>query len=484
MKKFPLYIFFAAATLTTSCNKYLEQAPDLRTTLNSPEKVSELLVTAYPGASYALLAEAMSDNPIFNSTNGYDRPENRNAYYWGEVEGTNQDTPNYYWNNCYSAIAAANQALDAIEKAPDPYNYSAQKGEALIVRAYAHFMLVTFYAKCYDAATAATDAGIPYVTQPENVVFKPYDRKTVAYVYEQIEKDLLQGMPLLRDEKYKVPAYHFTRKAANAFACRYYLFKKDYDKVVQYANAAFPGNNFAANVRPWLAYQTVAGGSTEISQNMSSASNPGNLLLAETTSWSARYYARMNYSFSQNRLNALTAPVGVSLTALRKYSFSSTFYFVPKFYENFVRTSINATTGRGYVMHSLLTTEEVLLNRAEAYVMQNKYTEALADMNTLISTRVNSYVPATHNLTDARIKTYFAARTTDAQQAYLLAVLDVKRAEFVHEGMRWMDILRLKMPVTHVGIDGTSYELAANDLRKLWQLPSEVTLSGVPQNPR
>jgi len=50
--------------------------------------------------------------------------------------------------------------------------------------------------------------------------------------------------------------------------------------------------------------------------------------------------------------------------------------------------------------------------------------------------------------------------------------------------MRWMDILRLKMPVTHVGIDGTSYELAANDLRKLWQLPSEVTLSGVPQNPR
>jgi hypothetical protein len=484
MKKLSIYMFIAAATLSTGCNKYLEQAPDQRTTLNSPEKVSELLVTAYPRASYVLLAEAMSDNPIFNGVAGEDRPENRNAYYWQDVLGTNQDTPNYYWNACYEAIAAANQALDAISKASDQQSYAGQKGEALVARAYAHFMLVTFYSKCYDPATAATDAGIPYVTEPENVVFKNYDRKTVAYVYEQIEKDLLAGLPLIRDEKYTVPAYHFTRKAANSFAARFYLFKKDYDKVIQHANAAFPANNFAANVRPWLAYQTVAGGSTEISQNMSSASNPGNVLLAETSSWAARYYARMNYSLSQNKLNAITAPLGISFTAYRKYSFSSTFYFVPKYYEHFVRNSINATTGVGYMMQSLLTTEETLLNRAEAYIMQDKYTEALADINALVSTRFTAYSPATHNLTDARIKTYYAARTTDTKQAYIYALLDVKRAEFVHEGMRWMDILRHKMSVTHTGNDGKDYTLAADDLRKVWQIPSEVTLSGIQQNPR
>jgi len=60
----------------------------------------------------------------------------------------------------------------------------------------------------------------------------------------------------------------------------------------------------------------------------------------------------------------------------------------------------------------------------------------------------------------------------------------VKRAEFVQEGMRWMDILRLKMPVTHMTTKGEVFELAADDKRKLIQLPEEVTLSGVPSNPR
>jgi hypothetical protein len=32
----------------------------------------------------------------------------------------NQDTPSAYWDACYSAIAHANQALDAIEKLGNP----------------------------------------------------------------------------------------------------------------------------------------------------------------------------------------------------------------------------------------------------------------------------------------------------------------------------------------------------------------------------
>ncbi|MDQ8053023.1 MAG: RagB/SusD family nutrient uptake outer membrane protein [Pedobacter sp.] len=484
MKKFSIYLFIAVASLSTGCKKYLEQAPDQRSTLNSPEKVAELLVTAYPRANYVMLAESMSDNPSFVALTGLDKPENRDAYFWKDVQGTEQDTPTFYWNNVYGAIAAANQALEAIGEAKDPQNYTHQKGEALVARAYAHFMLVTFYAKAYDPATAASDPGIPYITEPETVVLKNYDRKTVAYVYDMIKADLEAGIPLIQDSKYAVPAYHFTKKAAYAFGARYWLFRRDYAKVVEYANLAFPSNNFAANVRPWFAFAAPTGGSTEIAMNMSSATNQGNLLLAETTSWLARNYKTTIYSVSQNRLNAITAPLGISFSAYQKYSNSSTYYFVPKHYEHFVRTSINATTGRGYVMQTLLTTEEVLLNRAEAYINQAKYTEALADLNTLISQRVNGYVPATHNLTDAKIMNYYVAVTTDKKQAYILALLDIKRAEFIHEGMRWMDILRLQLPVTHYDQNGVAFDLAANDKRKLWQLPSEVTLSGVPLNPR
>ncbi|WP_443936708.1 RagB/SusD family nutrient uptake outer membrane protein [Pedobacter sp. MW01-1-1] len=483
MKKYKVYVILLVL-LSSGCKKYLEVAPDMRTTLNSPEKISELLVTAYPSGNYVMVAEAMSDNPVFVNESGEVYTTNQNPFNWLDIDATDQDTPGYYWSNCYEAIAAANHALYAIDKAKNPQQYVRQKGEALVARAFAHFMLVTLFSKCYDESTASSDMGIPYVTEPEIVVVKNYDRKTVAYVYGQIERDLLEGIPLINDNAYKVPAYHFTKKAAYAFAARFYLFKKEYDKVIQYANLAFPTNNFAANVRPWFDFASPTGGSTEVAQNMSKASNPGNLLLAQTTSWLANRYKQLMYGLTQTQLKAITTPLGINFNAYKTYNRSSTFYYIPKHYNHFVYSSINATTGKSYVMQSLLTTEEVLLNRAEALIMKNNFSAALEDINTLISQRVNGFNSSTDGLTENKITDYYKGSTTDQKQMYLNALMDVKRAEFLGEGMRWFDILRLKMPVTHVDRYGKTIELAADDLRKVWQLPSEVTLSGMPLNPR
>lgn len=480
MKKYNIYLLVLLASIGAGCNKFLDHAPDDRTKL-TPGIVSELLVTAYPRANTVLLNESMSDIPSFNSFNGIDFPVNQNGYFWEDVESTNTDSPTNYWNACYTAIAVANQALELIGQAEDPTQYNAQKGEALMARAYAHFMLVSLFSRSYDAATADTDPGIPYVTEPEKVVFKNYERKTVAYVYQQIEKDLLEALPIVKDN-YTVPAYHFTRKAAYAFACRFYLFKKDAVKTIEYANFAFPTGNFAESVRPWKSY--VDFNVEQQESAFTNANNPGNLLIAETASLLGRNYKRPVYSLSQNRLNIIKAPVGVTLTAYKTYSNTSTFYYYLKFVEHFVRNSINASSGTAYTMVPLLTTEEVWFNRMEGYIMQGKYTEALTDMNSFISTRVTAYVPATHNLTEVRIKTFYEERTTDAKQAYIYALLDLKKAEFMHEGMRWMDILRHKLPVEHEDATGKVFTLTADDNRKVLQLPSEVTLAGLEQNPR
>lgn len=482
MKRTYLYIAAVALIGATGCKKYLEQAPDQRATLNTPEKVSELLVTAYPGGNYFLLAESMSDNFMDVSTTGVQDPKNADAYFWRDVTSTSQDGPSYYWNACYSAIASANQALDICNKASNPQLYAGQKGEALVARAYAHFMLVCLYAKAYDPATASQDMGIPYVSEPEKVVLKQYDRKTVAYVYEMIEKDLNEGMPLLND-KYAIPAYHFTKRAAHAFAARFYLWKRNYDKVIEEANLAFPTNDFASNVRPWLNYQAASVTTNDLQTFYTNANNPGNLLLAETVSSFGRYYYANQYSMTQDRVNLIRSPMGSRWDALKVYSTSSTFYFVMKYLAYFKRSSINANTGVYYTMVPLLTTEETLLNRAEAYLSKEMYDKAIEDMNTLVKTRIVSY-NATHVITDARIMSYYGNRVTDKKEAYRLALLDIKRAEFVSEGMRWLDILRLKMPVTHTTSKGEVFDLAADDKRKLLQLPEEVSLSGVPLNPR
>ena len=71
---------------------------------------------------------------------------------------------------------------------------------------------------------ASQELGIPYMTKVETTVQPQYGRGTLQETYEKIEKDLLDGMALISDDSYSVPKYHFTRKAAYAFAARFYLY--------------------------------------------------------------------------------------------------------------------------------------------------------------------------------------------------------------------------------------------------------------------
>jgi hypothetical protein len=69
------------------------------------------------------------------------------------------------------------------------------KAQAYILRAYMHYLLVNFYAKAYNPATAATDGGIPYVKE-DNVITDPNKKSTVAEVYANILADVNSGLAL------------------------------------------------------------------------------------------------------------------------------------------------------------------------------------------------------------------------------------------------------------------------------------------------
>ena len=143
----------------------------------------------------------MSDNVTDrgNTLDPYVQPEwnraNRQAFYWEDIDMTYQDSPNYFWMASYQAIAAANHALEAIaELEAKGVDCSVQKGEALLCRAYNHFMLVNVFAQHYNPAFAATDMGVAYVTEPEKEVFGHYERVSVKDTYDRIRKDLEEGL--------------------------------------------------------------------------------------------------------------------------------------------------------------------------------------------------------------------------------------------------------------------------------------------------
>jgi hypothetical protein len=467
----------------SSCKKFLEKNPDNRASLESPEQVSQLLATAYPQNNYMAFCESISDNVSDKGTGGLDLTVVQ-PYFFRDVTENEQDSPEGYWNSCYAAISAANQALEACIKAADPAGFSSQRGEALICRAYAHFMLVTLFANPYDPNGSSSDPGIPYVLTPEKVIFQHYTRKTVKYVYEMIEKDLLEALPLLDDTRYTVPRYHFTKAAANAFAARFFLYKQDYTKALSYANAVFSTSNVTSILRPWnTTYLTQT--YRELWANYAKASEPANLLLVETSSVWARNYYTQRYGMDANkRTEILNSNVtgGTFAFTRQTYTAGTNNYMLPKINEYFVRASVNATIGFPYVMVPLLTAEEVLFNRIEANIYLNNLSEALQDLNAYASTRIYNYNAGTHTITNSKMQTYYG--TSDLRLALLGTLLDFKRAEFVQEGMRWFDLVRYNIPVVHTTTDGQTLTLEANDKRRVFQIPESARLSGVELNPR
>ncbi|HVI46499.1 MAG TPA: RagB/SusD family nutrient uptake outer membrane protein [Chitinophaga sp.] len=482
-------IFILAGSLfLAACNKYLEVDPDNRTTLDSPEKIAQMLTSAYPDQDYICFSESMSDNAGDRGHSGDqysgDLRVNINAYRFVDYASTAGGSPDVYWQGCYKAIAAANQALDAIDKAGAPAAYAPYKGEGLVARAYAHFMLVTFFAKPYDSVTSASDPGIPYVLKPETTLNPKYERKTVKYVYDMIEKDLTDGLPLISNSAYKVPSFHFNKAAVTAFAARFYLFKKDYAKATMYASQAFPGGNFKDYLRP---LNTTMNTATRSERNaaFTSPDTKANLLLATANSIWAR--AWLGYQFGLNRVISLgvffsgNVSGGSCAYNVFYYGSNNNDQGIEKWKENFVYTS--ADIGNPYIYVPLFTAEEVLFNHAEASARLTKLDDAIADLNTYYRTRVVSYDPAKHAVTLDKV-TNFYKMTADPQGAVIKAILDARRAEFMQEGMRWMDMLRNKLPVTHKENDGTSLTIGADDPRRQLQIPQAAQAYGLPANPR
>ena len=482
---------FMPGLFLLGCSDFLSTEPDsTRATLNTPEQVSQLLTTAYPQGGYVAFSEAMSDNAT-DKGRGTDDRVNRGSYRFEVVDAPldKEDSPDMYWAKAYKAISVANLALQICNEAPDPTIFSAQRGEALVARAYAHFMLVSFFSKFYDPATAASDPGIPYVTEPEAVVIKQYERKTVAYVYQMIEKDLLEGLPLIKDVSYTVPKYHFNTAAANAFACRFYLVKRDYAKVIQYANLVFPSGDIAANLRPWnteylsFTYDALFKRYTRASEN-------ANLLLVETSSVYGRYVATYRYGLTNAKWEEISEINGLTGTtanwAYPTFVQGENNLLIPKLTEYFVKQSVNAEIGDPYVMVPLFTAEEVLFNRAEAYLYSNNSTAALADINLFVSKRLRNYVAATHAVTLAKIRTFYGlSNTTQNNLAGLLqSIADLRRLEFTQEGMRWFDILRYGIDVEHTTAEGEVITVPKGDPRRILQLPQSVTQSGIELNKR
>ena len=525
------YLFFGLFILFFwSCDDFLNRIPDQRMEISKASEISEMLVYAYSSCSYAILGELMSDNMIDNTS-----PDEKGKYYnlgsfdrmhdemfaWEHVvSGSFYDTVDRLWEACYYAIAVCNHALEAIEKlekADSTIDLRAQRGEALISRAYHHFILVNIFSQAYKDESQ-TDFGIPYVTKPETRVEVQYNRHTVPYVYKMIDEDIKAGIDLINDAKYLIPKYHFNKKAAHAFAARFYLFYRKWDQVIEHADFVLGGDN--PIFRDW-------GQTTPTAESMGywwiNDKSPNNLLMFTCYSLLFRIWGD-RYGCSRDAYEGTLGMAGPS-KALRRCLTGKVYYrgeqdfgsfLLAASYEFFEYSDKVAGIGFPHTVRVEFTNEETLLCRAEAKIYSDKYSldDVMTDFLLFENSRNNTTIPITLKKSDldeffitkyadpdnpgsSNINTkgerYKELNTekmspswivTDEMLNYVYCVLLYRRVENIHNGMRFFDIKRYGIELTHnIGKDRVE-NLTWNDPRKAVQIPNDVIAAGLDPNPR
>ncbi len=523
-------LMLASVAILASCSDQLDTLPDNRTTLDTPKKIAGLLVTAYPDRTPTLFNEWMSDNTDYmGAQNSQGNRGGDQYFFWQEQTEGGNDSPEQVWMLYYEGVYKANEALAAIEDQGGPKNdiLRNSKGEALLIRAYDHFILANEFCRPYNGKTSTKDAGLYYATgiADFSTAAEQSNRGTVADVYAKIAADIEAGIPLLNDT-YEVPKYHFNKQAAYAFATRFYLYYEKWEKAKEYADKLL-GSNPAASLRDYRALQAMplskSDQAVKIAEAYCSASADCNLLVQTSVSnagmalapWLiSKRYTLTNYLaetelFQSNNIwgtssNLIWKPFTVN-------SGESNFALLMKLPREFeIR---NTTTGSGYLrtLNVDFTMDEALLNRAEAEIMLGQNDAACADMTIWMKNFFNTNV----TLTPTSVQTYFktvsyayadAAKmvpsfkkhisprfTIDAegsvQESLLQCLLNFRRIETVHQGMRWMDIRRynIEIPRRLIGANGKPSKnldwLEKDDPRQVVQIPQSIREAGVAGNP-
>lgn len=546
---------FAVAVLAigfVSCDG-LDELPDNRTQMDSAEKIASLMTSAYPVSSYAVICEYSGDNFLDDNvvvpathSSAYSQWMDE-MYEWRDVKNYStgsDDTPFQVWQSYYGGISVCNHAIAAMkEMSNDPANdpaISASWGEAHVLRAYCHFILVNLFAEAYkNEELSKADRGIPYVTKVEDVVSVDYNSSEfthdVAETYRLIEQDLLEGMPHINDNAYKVKAFHFNKAATNAFAARFYLFHHEWEKAEKYANAAL-GDNPSTIMRKWQQLNMNTAYTKRDSYWDEKADC--NFLIQSTYSLQWRYLmsvTRHSVNEPSKDLKTVTDGKGVkhhvpNTLAVSLYGTGPSWGSYLPCYDGLVYINSSGQEYGCYHMHLIeffeysdkiagigyvhmlylpFSAEETLLCRAEAKLYQNNVSGCIDDlkiwsdskasatrkMNTL---DLNSIVKFYSSSTNADYVTENAPEhmgfkddevfADGTDKKYILdCILHFRRVETLHNGDRWFDIKRYGIKVKHLyrgpkDTDITADSLMWNDKRRVLQLPVAVTEAGYESN--
>ena len=452
MKKILFFVSLVVIIATSSCKKKFldlfpyDQVPQDKAIIDEAGMqaavnglYAQLRNTSLFGRSLPLYGDIIADN-VFIST------QNSNRYiaeFNYTYTNTNADMLGT-WGEAYKAILRANNVINST--VASSANANQLRGEALTMRALIYFELVNWYAKQYVVDPNAE--GVPLL-----LTYDPFakpNRAKVSEVYVQIDKDLNDALGLLNATK---NSSYVTKYVARALQSRVALFKGDWEgaKTAALDVVNNGGYTLAAAANLFAYWKNAAPTSTKLETIFEITNDAVN---NNGTNALAYFYDQAGYGDAigsddlYNQYSATDARLGLFITGVRA---SQTVRIVNKY--------PNTSNAADKDDVKVIRYAEVLLTLAEAYFHASDETNALLYLNKFAKQRDPS----------------FAGYASTGSQLLDDIMLE-RRKELAFEGMRYLDLQRLKRNVARVNINNnyigiTPLTLPVDNFRRIFPIP-------------
>lgn len=346
------------------------------------------------------------------------------------------------WNAAYTAIYTYNTIIDGISdnSEDDIQKKNVLKGEALVHRAYNFLTLVNQYAKHYSA-TADTDLGVPLPLQPD--INALLSRSTVKEVYTQVEKDLIEAVDLLPTTS--TYTYRPNKAAALGTLARMYLYQGDWAKAYEYADETLKIFSFVYD------YNTF------------SYADPSNRLGAligyPSAALEKKHIILYKYLISAGGFEFNFVMSDEQAALFEEGDLREVYGTNDKNYWGEVLPGVGVIENKGPYDYDNagITTQEMILIRAESAARLNNLPQALKDLNELRALR---FTPEA-----------FEPLESNDQSEVLDLVLNERRIELAFIGLRLADIKRLSMEGRNIPIKRGDVVIEPNDPRLIFPIP-------------
>ena len=431
----------------TSCDDFLDITPTGKVIAKTGKEYRALLTYEYKNfpedrGLATLRSDEMTLSKASTSTEDYD--SYFDIWAWNDLN-QQSTTASFGWRRYYHAIYIANYIIENQNKITEATQdeISQLVGEAYMMRAYCHFLLVNLYADAYTHCNPATTRGIPLSLEAN--VNNVLTCSSVEQVYQQVIADIKEAKTRLKvaawDEGY---TYRFNQISADALLARVYLYKGDWQDALAEAKMVMEKH--------------------------------GDLEDLTDSKVLPNYYKSVESIVALEQvMTSGYVKIGVPSKALvdsyRTGDKRKALYFKAQTASVYSLIKYGDKGNDGY--RCSFRSAEAYLIAAEA-AAQNAADHAAADDANLVEARTYLKALMAKRYAAAKYNQYAAELDTMQKADLLKAIYNERTCELAFEGHRWFDLRRTTRQQLSKTYGENSYVLETNDSRYTLRFPIEA----------